>query len=116
GGTSGSGSSAPGSTGAPGAPGAPANGSGTGATPPTQIIGGPRGASASPRLSHVTLSGLALGKPRVGLRLVSSPRALPINSFAVALPRGLHFARSLKTVRAGVKAGRPGSYILALRH
>lgn len=116
GGTSGSGSSAPGSTGSSGAPGAPATGSGTGATPPTQIISGPRGASASPRLSHVTLSGLALGKPRVGLRLVSGPRARPINSFAVALPRGLHFARSLKTVRAGVKAGRPGSYVVTLRH
>jgi Concanavalin A-like lectin/glucanases superfamily len=118
GGSPGSGSPAPGS---PGSPGAPASGSNTGATPPsspTQIISGPRaaGASASPRLSHVSLSGLALGKPRVGLRLVSGPRALPINSFAIALPRGLHFARSLKTVRAGVNAGRRGSYILALRH
>ncbi len=116
GGSSGSGSPAPSSA---SSPGAPATGSGTSATPPsspTQIISGPRAAGPSPRLSHVSLSGLALGKPRVGLRLVSGTRALPINSFAVALPRGLHFARSLKTVRSGVKAGLPGSYILALRH
>ena len=108
-------------TGSPQGPSTPPTGSRTGSAPPpppAQIIGGPRavGTNVSPRLTNVSLSGLALGKPRVGLRLTSGPRALPVNSFAVALPHGLRFARNLKTVRAGVKAGRSGSYTLALRH
>ena len=70
----------------------------------------------SPRLTHVSLSGLALGKPRVGLRLTSGPRALPINSFAVGAAVGPAF-RPQPEDRPRRREGRAsGSYILALRH
>jgi hypothetical protein len=116
-----SGASGGGSTsGSPGTSGGGSlvSGPGSATSPPGQLVGAPRapGAFDSPKVTHVSLAGLASDTPRVALRLTSGPRALPVTAFAVALPRGLHFVRSLKTVRAGVKAGQARNYMLALRH
>jgi Concanavalin A-like lectin/glucanases superfamily len=94
-------------------------GSGGGAKPPpsgTNPRPGPGVPTvAPPKVSHVSLSRLETGRPRLAFNLSAGRRAPLISSFTVQLPRGLGVSRRLKQVRSGVRIMHGGRYRLTLK-
>lgn len=67
-------------------------------------------------ISSVMANGFARGTPSLGFTVVRDATRSPIKSLALAVPRGLHFVRNLRQIRAGVNLSHAGKYRASLSH
>lgn len=74
------------------------------------------GTSGELGVAQASVSGLSNRKPRLIVRVTTGTHTNPINSVAVALPPGLHFAQSLREVRRGVSLAHRPKCTLSVRH
>jgi hypothetical protein len=65
---------------------------------------------ALPRSSHVSLTGLASGRPRLSLSLIAAPNALAIKSFSIKLPPGITFNKNRRQLSHGLRISGQRSY------
>jgi hypothetical protein len=78
-----------------------------------QVVGTAGRPVGRPRITGMSLAGLAVGKPIVRLSLMAAAGAPPMQSVWIGLPRGLSFSRAPGRLRSGITAS--GSRIRSLR-
>jgi hypothetical protein len=87
---------------------------GGGTTIEVYRLTGSFGRRLGPPTSHVSLSGLADFRPRLGFEIAGA-LPLPVDSLTLKLPKGLSFSGNLTQVKAGVSIAYPGTHKLELR-